>query len=93
MEDNIMLKHLTKGFVLADSIIGLLIVSLGMTTFAIMQDQLSQQENEAKKQVALNRKALNQSYQVLEDAKQTDYHFEKIVVKQDDKTLEITLEK
>ncbi|WP_178198340.1 hypothetical protein [Ligilactobacillus sp. Marseille-Q7487] len=83
-------KRVNKGFVLADSIIGLIIVSLGIGTFAMLQEQFNFQENKARQEIELNRQALNESYQVLTNAqKTTNYKFEKITVKQGKQKLEI----
>lgn len=90
MEDNMIYKRVNKGFVLADSIIGLIIVSLGIGTFAMLQEQFNFQENKARQEIELNRQALNESYQVLTNAqKTTNYKFEKITVKQGKQKLEI----
>lgn len=89
-----MCKVAVKAFILADSIIGLVIISLALGTFALVRQQCLAQEQLAVQKVKLARQVLNESYQILDTAKKDqNYEFEKLTVKQGKLQTTIYLEK
>lgn len=89
-----MCKVAVKAFILADSIIGLVIISLALGTFALVRQQCLVQEQLAVQKVKLARQVLNESYQILDTAKKDqNYEFEKLTVKQGKLQTTIYLEK